>query len=137
MDMKTANMLMIAGGVVTMISVFLVWATGFGDHTLWELRDYFNFKDGWLSGIARICVLIIFFLGIGSIIAGIQYLSRTDRPKEFFISALFSSITLIVAAIIVVAKISDAHFGIGYGAYVAFAAAAMILIAAMIIHKEM
>ena len=135
--MKTANILMIAGGVVALVSVFLVWATGSGDYTLWELRGHLNFSDGWLSGIARICITIILFLGIGMIIAGIQYLGRGDRPREFFISALFSGITLIVAVIIVLAEISDAHYGIGYGTYVAFAAAAMTLIAAALIRKEM
>jgi hypothetical protein len=138
MYMRTANMLMIAGGVVTIISVFLVWATGaFGDCTLWGLRDCFDFKYGWLSGIARICIIIILFLGTGSVIAGIRYLGKTDSPREPFISALFNSITLIVATVIVLAGINDSHYDIGYGAYVAFAAAAMTLIAAALIHKEM
>ena len=137
MDMKTANILMIVGGIVTLVSVFLVWATdAFGDYTLWGLRDYFNFRDGWLRGIARICITIIFFLGFGSIIAGVQLLKRTDRPRELFISALFNSITLLVTTIIVLSAINDAHFDIGYEAYVAFASLAATLIATAIIHKE-
>ena len=138
MDIKTANILMIVGGIATLISVFLVWATGAaGDYTLWGLRDFFGFSGGWLSSIARICDTIILFLGFGSIIAGIQYLRMTDRPRELFISALFNSITQIVATVVVLAGINDAHFSIGCGAYVSFAAAAMIMVAAVIARRGM
>ena len=139
--MKLSTILMVAGGALAMISLYLACGTftAFGvDYSAWDLKEAFDNGDGILNLIAKYAPTFIFVFGACTIIEPIIGMFKPDLyNNRFGYWMVFNgAVLLFFSAIMILATNDLKGIDVAFGEYLLLIASIAAIVSAFINLKD-
>ncbi len=136
MNLEKTHIIVMIGGVLTVVSAFLAWSTHLNLIDASELLD--TIGNDFINSISTFLMGVIIVFGIFTILEPLlDAYSENAYKGKFGIWMIFNGIVIVVASALIVYRLADYGFGVGAGGILAIVGGIVAIVGGAMAQKSL